>query len=174
MIGNIETEHSNSPDNPYSVSHLAKVVNVKVDKAGMTSFGQITGGYLQLKGTTYDVQVKKNEDSSYEIRYNDNVAQGYLVTLWVYLDVERCAGEYEFISYPLWHGLQLDIIYGLLLQGVDGEGSKYSRVGAMAISRPSCHKLHLNVRPLRTSGLVSRTCSRSDIADEGFRAIVIV
>ena len=75
VIGDIETEYVNTPDHYGSVRHLAKIVRVEIEKVGNTSFGQTTGGHLQLKGNTYKVTLKRMGEFIYDLGRN-NITQG--------------------------------------------------------------------------------------------------
>lgn len=184
VIGVIDSPMYLALGRDINIVHLAQVVEAKVQKAGVTAFGPISGGTLSVKGRLQNVIVRQvsMEPVRYKIEHDRNTIRINGQTVTLYFDVQPNLESQELALLPLWlrkgpgvtHGH--DYFEGIVLKIDSAVVKRYTREGTISMSRDAYEQLGLDIQVFRGQGPapVSRTWDGSDIVDPGFETIVIV
>ncbi len=147
----------------------AQVVDVKLEKATLTSFGRITGGALSIASQPRRISIRKVRAIVENVTYHELESNGRKVSppdarlpTHVWLDLTLGRGWHDLTLLPIWS--ESIAMYGILLskQGAD---ETYSRVGQIVLSNAAWQQLDLGLRTLREAACGEYITPR--IADEG-------
>lgn len=162
-----------------NMAPLAKVDEVEVQKVGMTSFRQIKGGRLAIKGQMHTVMFETtgpNRDD-YQLSHASNTVRNQHEPniLRVTFDGRSNPKMQTAIFFPICEVFSDEgFIMGLLLEPLKKESRQYRRLGTMTVFRSTYQRLDMQIRRPDRRVPVSKTFDGSDIVQEGFETIDIV